>query len=202
MRRFKSWKLFPYPVLLAACCMIVLFLLQRLHHTLSAELQALVHSFPTAASDRQHHRILLQSTTALSAHSTWITCINTPSACTQIDLASSSLTGTIPTEIGTLTVLTELIMGSNCLTGSVPTQLSQLTALTNMGLATNMLTGIPTELGALTALVQINMGYNSLSQFPTEIGALTMMTRLLWSHSSIFGSMPTVLGLLSRMNAM
>ena len=47
-------------------------------------------------------------------------------------MGGSSLTGTLPSELGLLTALVELILDGNSLTGSLPTELGLLTSLEMM----------------------------------------------------------------------
>ncbi|MCY3784326.1 MAG: hypothetical protein OXG79_11135 [Chloroflexi bacterium] len=56
-----------------------------------------------------------------------ITTGGTPS---RVDLASESLTGTIPAGLGSLFVLTTLDLSGNRLTGDIPAELGWLTNLT------------------------------------------------------------------------
>ena len=48
------------------------------------------------------------------------------------EMGGSSLTGTLPSELGLLTALVELILDGNSLTGSLPTELGLLTSLEMM----------------------------------------------------------------------
>ena len=70
-----------------------------------------------------------------------ITTGGTPSRVTELDLASESLTGSIPTEVGQLFELTTLDLSSNQLTGDIPAELGWLTNLTELRLSGNSLTG-------------------------------------------------------------
>ena len=69
------------------------------------------------------------------------------------EMGGSSLTGTLPSELGLLTALTKLYLVDNALSGVLPTELGLLTALVELILDGNSLTGsLPTELGLLTSL--------------------------------------------------
>ena len=69
-----------------------------------------------------------------TAVSDWegITTGGTPSRVTELDLASESLTGSIPSELGQLFELTTLDLSSNQLTGGIPAELGWLTNLTEL----------------------------------------------------------------------
>ncbi len=76
-----------------------------------------------------------------------ITTGGTPSRVTELDLASESLTGSIPAGLGHLFELTTLDLSSNQLTGDIPAELGWLTNLTELRLSGNQLTGcIPVAL--------------------------------------------------------
>ena len=64
-----------------------------------------------------------------------------PERVTSLDLASESLTGTIPAELGRLLELTVLKLNGNSLTGSIPAELGWLDNLTELRLTGNSLTG-------------------------------------------------------------
>ena len=64
-----------------------------------------------------------------------------PPRVTQIDLASESLTGTIPAALGRLYELTVLKLNGNSLTGTIPSELGWLDKLTELRLTGNSLTG-------------------------------------------------------------
>ena len=76
-----------------------------------------------------------------------VTTGGTPSRVTELDLASESLTGSIPAGLGQLFELTTLDLSSNQLTGDIPAELGWLTNLTELRLSGNQLTGcIPVAL--------------------------------------------------------
>ena len=78
-----------------------------------------------------------------TAMSSWtgVTTGGTPTRVTGLSLASTSMTGTIPPEIGHLLDLTTLNLKSNSLTGDVPAELGWLDHLTELRLSGNTLTG-------------------------------------------------------------
>ena len=86
----------------------------------------------------------------------------TPSRVTELDLASESLTGSIPARLGHLFKLTTLDLSSNQLTGDIPPELVWLTNLTELRLSGNSLTGcIPVALRSVATndLSSLNLLY-------------------------------------------
>ena len=81
---------------------------------------------------------------------TGVTTSGTPTRVTGLNLASQSLGGTIPADIGHLFALTTLNLSGNRLTGDVPTELGWLDQLTELRLSGNSLTGcVPLNLRAV-----------------------------------------------------
>ena len=111
----------------------------------------------------------LRGTAALNwstgtAMSSWtgVTTGGTPTRVTGLSLASTSMTGSIPPEIGHLLDLTTLNLKSNSLTGDVPAELGWLDHLTELRLSGNTLTGcIPLSLKSVTTndLSSLNLPY-------------------------------------------
>ena len=120
------------------------------------------------------------------------------------EMGGSSLTGTLPSELGLLTALTKLYLFNNALSGVLPTELGLLTALTEMMVDENSLTGsLPTELGLATAMGFLYMFGNSFAGvLPTELGLLTALVELILDENSLTGSLPTELGLLTSLEMM
>ena len=82
---------------------------------------------------------------------TGITTAGTPQRVTKLELANSSLSGTLPPELGDLTALTHLRLNDNHLTGVIPSPLGQLTNLTHAYLGGNNLRGcVPTTINSAT----------------------------------------------------
>ena len=99
--------------------------------------------------------------TALSSW-TGVTTGGTPTRVTGLSLASTSMTGSIPPEIGHLLDLTTLNLKSNSLTGDIPSELGWLDHLTELRLSGNTLTGcIPLNLRSVTTndLSSLNLPY-------------------------------------------
>ena len=87
------------------------------------------------------------STTTAIAGWDGITTGGTPLRVTKLELASESLSGSIPAALGGLSGLTALDLSSNSLTGSIPPELGMLYQLTTLRLSGNTLTGcIPVAL--------------------------------------------------------
>ncbi|MCY3896725.1 MAG: cadherin domain-containing protein, partial [Chloroflexi bacterium] len=81
---------------------------------------------------------------------TGVTTGGTPTRVTGLNLASQSLRGSIPSEIGHLFGLTTLNLSGNSLTGNVPAELGWLDQLTELRLSGNTLTGcVPLNLRAV-----------------------------------------------------
>ena len=125
------------------------------HRELVADCESLL-----AAKDTLRGTATLNWDTA-TALTTWtgVTTGGTPARVTGLRLASQSLSGTIPPQIGHLFALTTLDLSANSLTGDLPAELGWLDHLTELRLAGNNLTGcIPlslqavatTDLGSLT----------------------------------------------------
>ncbi len=104
-----------------------------------------------------------------------ITTSGTPSRVTELDLASESLTGSIPAGLGRLFELTTLDLSNNQLTGDIPAELGWLTNLTELRLSGNTLTGcIPLALKSVATndLSSLNLLYCE-PPAPTNLSAGT-----------------------------
>jgi hypothetical protein len=99
-----------------------------------------------------------------------VSCNDTNTEVTFIELGSNNLRGIIPPELGTgnLPELEWLDLSGNKLSGVIPPQIGSLTSLDALYLAGNMLTGsIPTELGNLDNLFFLDLRRNGL--YTTDI---------------------------------
>ncbi len=117
--------------------------------------RGLVHDCETllTAKDALRGTATLDWTTS-TAIGSWegVTIGGIPSRVTELDLASESLTGTIPADVGHLFSLTMLDLSHNQLTGDIPAELGWLTNLTELRLSGNSLTGcIPLSLRSVAA---------------------------------------------------
>ena len=106
---------------------------------------------------------------------TGVTVGGTPQRATTLSLASSSLNGTIPPELGSLSGLATLDLSNNMLTGSIPATLGELSDLTTLKLSGNALSGcIPPALRdvATSDLTTIGLSYcDMLTPPPAPSGA-------------------------------
>ena len=139
-----------------------------------------------------------------------ITVAGTPPRVTRLDLASKSLTGKIPEELGDLIELTELVLRFNRLAGKIPEELGRLTRLTSLYLTGNRLTGsIPTQWGdptgpfPLSALGDIDLSDNRLTGFiPPALGSLENLRYLALGENQLTGTIPKGLGNLTNLNSL
>mmetsp|Transcript_24999 Transcript_24999/g.57947 ORF Transcript_24999/g.57947 Transcript_24999/m.57947 type:complete len:1793 (+) Transcript_24999:178-5556(+) len=119
--------------------------------------------------------------------------------------ATSSFTGTIPTEFGLLTKITSMPLLRNTLNGTIPTELGNLVQLVGSSadgflLQTNKLSGaIPSELGNLDMEARFLMQSNTLSYtIPSELGRLVKMTSGFYlSTNNLCSDIPTEVEALS-----
>jgi hypothetical protein len=110
-----------------------------------------------------------------------------------LNLSESSLTGSIPPEIGNLINLEYLSLSTNQLTGELPSEIWTLTNLENLDLGWNQLNGeIPPEIGNLTNLNWLSLSVNDITgEIPPEIGNLTNLTVLHLYSNELTGSIPS-----------
>ena len=113
------------------------------------------------------------------AMGSWIgvTTSGTPQRVTGVSLPSSSLSGTIPTELGTLWSLETLDLSSNSLTGSIPAALGGLPELGTLRLSGNTFSGcIPAALRnvATIDLTMLNLLYCDMLPLPAAPGNLSV----------------------------
>ena len=119
------------------------------------------------------------------------------SALEALDL--SSMTGTIPPELGMLASLRVLDLQWNGLTGTIPPELGRLSNLQVLALASSNLVGeIPPQLGALSNLRELDLSWNDLTgAVPSELGQLSDLRKLDLSVTDVSGEFPTALLALS-----
>ncbi len=110
---------------------------------------------------------------------------------TRLRLATNSLTGSIPTELGSLASLEELSLSHNDLSGPIPPELGNLSSLAGLFLHNNRLSGgIPEELGRLS-LERLIFDSNELSgRIPPELGGLSSLRQLVLSRNDLTGPIP------------
>jgi Leucine-rich repeat (LRR) protein len=124
---------------------------------------------------------------------------------TELNLQNSSLSGSIPPEIGNLVNLTSLNLYYNQLTGSIPPEIGNLVNLTSLNLYSNQLTGeIPVEIGNLTNLTQLVLHDNQLTgdEIPLEIWEMTNLTSLSLSNNQLTGEIPSEIGNLMNLTGL
>ncbi|KAF3953547.1 hypothetical protein CMV_021023 [Castanea mollissima] len=114
---------------------------------------------------------------------------------TSINLASQSLTGTLPSDLGTLTQLTTLSLQGNSLSGPLPS-LANLTSLQELYLDNNNFTSIPSSFfQGLTSLQILTLSQN-LDLAPwtisTELTQATSLVTFYASNANIIGSLPDI----------
>ncbi|MED6187531.1 hypothetical protein PIB30_077330 [Stylosanthes scabra] len=109
-----------------------------------------------------------------------------------LDLASNSITGPIPPELGDLKHLSKLYLFSNMLSGVIPIELGGCSALTELYLDGNSFHGnIPSSLGSLTSLEFLGLSNNNFSgTIPHELENLTQLTLLELSNNQLYGEVP------------
>ena len=93
-----------------------------------------------------------------------LACNETTGMVSEIKMASLSLNGSLPTELGLLSSITKIDLGENQVIGSIPDDLFRLTDLRFLYMESNQLTGTLSELIDNTrALEAISLGNNQLS---------------------------------------
>ena len=107
-----------------------------------------------------------------------------------LNLASSGLTGTIPSTLGLLP-LTNLILFRNHITGDIPVELGALTDLKTLLMdATDFTGSLPTELGNLALLEALNFDQSYISgQLPSELGRLRHLEELYVDFTYLTGTL-------------
>ncbi|CAB9505249.1 LRR receptor-like serine threonine-protein kinase [Seminavis robusta] len=122
--------------------------------------------------------------------------LDTGSKMIQFWLEHSSISGSIPTEVGKWTKLVQFRVSGNNLTGRIPSELGTSSKLKIFHAESNLLTGqIPSEIGNITTLKEFSVGDNRLTgTVPRECGflvtdgALTLLN--LTNNDGLFGTIP------------
>ena len=119
-------------------------------------------------------------------------------------LYNNYLSGSLPIELGSMTSLDTLYLSGNQISGSIPSQLGSLANLRYIWLDTNQLSGtIPVTLGSLTTLVGLSLHDNQLSGgIPTQLGNLTNLYLIYFGNNQLSGSIPTELGNLANLHSL
>ena len=123
---------------------------------------------------------------------------------TSLELESNDLAVSVPSEIGLMTSLTSLGLDSNDLIGTIPSEIGLLSSLTDLDISLNALTGtIPSEIGLMASLVHLDLYKNDLSgTVPSEIGLMTSLTYLGLDWNDLTGSIPSEIGLMSNLTSL
>ncbi|KAF7150147.1 hypothetical protein RHSIM_Rhsim02G0066400 [Rhododendron simsii] len=112
---------------------------------------------------------------------------------TSINLASKSISGSLPSTLNQLSHLTSLSLQNNLLSGPLPS-LSNLTSLQQVFLDNNNFTSVPPDfLAGLTSLQTLSLSQNAgLSPWtiPDELTQSSSLTTLSASSAGIVGSVP------------
>ncbi|CAI5487582.1 unnamed protein product [Closterium sp. Naga37s-1] len=138
---------------------------------------------------------------------------------TFLDISLNMLSGSIPASIAQLSLLNTLKLRGmslfrSALEGSIPASLFSLSRLTALDLSDNALSGsIPDDISKLSQLKQLRLGWNVLhGPVPTAVGRLLLLEELdlsaaprvnqSASQDRLTGSIPSSLGLLSRLTSL
>ena len=119
-----------------------------------------------------------------------------------LDLDGSSVTGSLPHEIGSLSSLEVLnLQGLTGITGSLPSTIEHLSALKYMWLSGTSITGsLPREIGSLGNLESLDLSYMIINgSLPPEIGSLRNLKSLDLTEAPITGSLPPGIGSLNSL---
>lgn len=112
---------------------------------------------------------------------------------TSINLASQSLSGTLPSDLGTLTQLTTLSLQKNSFAGPIPL-LANLTSLQDLYLDNNNFTSVPSGFfQGLTSLQTLSLSENSNLQpwsIPKDLTQSSSLISLTAGNANIIGSLP------------
>ncbi|XP_020214060.1 MDIS1-interacting receptor like kinase 2 [Cajanus cajan] len=104
----------------------------------------------------------------------------------------TSLSGTIPNEIGNIRNLTLLALDGSHFYGPIPSSLGNCTHLSTLRMSQNNLTGpIPPSIGKLTNLTEVFLHQNHLNgTVPQEFGNLSSLVVLHLAENNFVGELP------------
>ncbi|XP_047949377.1 putative receptor-like protein kinase At3g47110 [Salvia hispanica] len=140
----------------------------------------------------RHHRVSALNLSHTTLSSTIPPELGRLSFLVSLDLTSSRFTGPLPHDLSLLHRLKFLSLRNNTFTGSIPTSLSNLTNLQTLDLSSNSLTGeIPNEFGRLQSLQYLWIESNRLSgAIPLSIFNMSKLVTLALRENELSGSLP------------
>ncbi|XP_010558914.1 PREDICTED: probable LRR receptor-like serine/threonine-protein kinase At4g37250 [Tarenaya hassleriana] len=120
-----------------------------------------------------------------------VTCDNS-SHVTALSLPSSSLSGSIPSDLGTLPALQRLDLSNNSINGSLPVALFNASELRFLDLSNNLISGdFPASFGGLHNLQVLNLSDNALSgMLPESVASLGHLTVVSLRNNYFSGEIP------------
>jgi len=112
-----------------------------------------------------------------------------------IDLSSNVIFDPFPSYLRNFSSLKNLFLASTGLSGTLPTEVGLLSDLQFLSLSKNYYHGsIPTEVGNLSELTYIDLSFNQLDgSVPTVLGRLKKLTTLRLQRNALTGSLPVQL---------
>ena len=121
-----------------------------------------------------------------------------------VSFALNSLTGTLASELGLLTEANIFSVNGNLISGTLPSEIGQLTKLHELDLWNTQIGGqIPEELytANYAAFNAVILGYNQFTgTISGNIGKLSTVTSILLAgNTGLTGSIPSEMGLLTRL---
>ncbi|GJZ99714.1 receptor kinase-like protein Xa21 [Tanacetum coccineum] len=122
---------------------------------------------------------------------------------TNLNLGENRFIGKIPSTIGMLKKLGVIALYQNQFSGLIPDAIGNLTSLIKLALSSNRLEGrIPSSLGNCRSLSQLFLFDNKLSdEIPKQLLQLSSLSVILnLSENNLFGSLPTEVGDLKKLN--
>ena len=109
----------------------------------------------------------------------------------QVRMASLSLNGSIPPQLGNLDKLVVLDLGYNQLTGEIPPELANLSVLLQLHLSNNQLSGPFPDVTGLSKLQNLSAPNNQFTgQIPAGVIQLTELRVLFLANNKFTGSVP------------
>jgi len=119
-----------------------------------------------------------------------------------LDLTSTSLTGTMPIELGTLTKLNYLFLADTAfISGTIPDDYENLNFLMDLSLKhADRIGPIPAWFGSFQKMILLDLDDNQLSgTIPSVLGNMTRLNFLMLHRNILLGTVPQELGNLQRM---